>query len=142
MRRRRSGATRRRTAWRPRCARRPILRRRRAWETRSPGGPGSPVSSRPRDDADVLIVGSGPAGLTAAVLLADLGVRSVLVERNPSTTDHPRAHVVNTRTMEIFRRIGIANAVTAAAIPDEWLARVLWKQTLAGRELGALELGL
>ena len=54
----------------------------------------------------VLIVGSGPAGLSAAVLLADLGVRTLLVERNPSTTDHPRAHVVNTRSMEIFRVVG------------------------------------
>ena len=99
------------------------------------------MSSRPRDDADVLIVGSGPAGLTAAVLLADLGVRAVLVERNPSTTDHPRAHVVNTRTMEIFRQIGIADAVHAAAIPDEAWTRILWKRSLAGEELGALEMG-
>ena len=69
-------------------------------------------------------MGSGPAGLTAAVLLADLGVRAVLFERNPSTTDHPRAHVVNTRTMEIFRQIGIADAVRAAGISDEACARV------------------
>ena len=88
----------------------------------------------------VLIVGSGPAGLTTAVLLADLGIRSVLVERNPSTTDHPRAHVVNTRSMEIFRRIGIADAVLAAGIPDAAYARVLWKRTLVGEELGALEI--
>lgn len=86
----------------------------------------------------VLIVGSGPAGLTAAVLLADLGVRAVLVERNTGTTDHPRAHVVNTRTMEIFRGIGIADAVHAAGLAPEAYERILWKRTIAGEEYGAL----
>lgn len=86
----------------------------------------------------VLIVGSGPAGLTAAILLADLGVPAVLVERNPGTTDHPRAHVVNTRTMEIFRGIGIADAVHAAGLAPEAYERILWKRTITGEELGAL----
>ncbi len=94
----------------------------------------------PAPTVPVLIVGSGPAGLTAAVLLADLGVPAVLVERNPSTTDHPRAHVVNTRTMEIFRQLGIADAVHAAGIGPEAYERILWKRTLAGEELGALEM--
>jgi 2-polyprenyl-6-methoxyphenol hydroxylase-like FAD-dependent oxidoreductase len=88
----------------------------------------------------VLIVGSGPAGLTAAVLLADLGVRTLLVERNPSTTDHPRAHVVNTRSMEIFRALGIADDVHAHGIAAEAYERILWKRTIAGEELGALEM--
>ena len=90
----------------------------------------------------VLIVGSGPAGLTAAALLADHGVPSLLVERNPSTTDHPRAHVVNTRTMEIFRGLGIADAVHARGLAPEAYERILWKRTIAGAELGALEMNL
>ena len=92
--------------------------------------------------APVLIVGSGPAGLTAAILLADLGVPAVLVERNPGTTDHPRAHVINTRTMEIFRGIGIADGVHAAGLAPEAYERILWKRTIAGEELGALTMDL
>ncbi|MEO7435853.1 MAG: FAD-dependent monooxygenase, partial [Candidatus Binatia bacterium] len=88
--------------------------------------------------APVLVVGSGPAGLTAVVLLADLGVPAVLVERNPSTTDHPRAHVVNTRTMEIFRRIGIAEGVHASGLTEDAYARILWKRSITGEEYGAL----
>jgi 2-polyprenyl-6-methoxyphenol hydroxylase-like FAD-dependent oxidoreductase len=88
----------------------------------------------------VLIVGSGPAGLSAAALLAEHGVPSVLVERNPSTTDHPRAHVVNTRTMEIFRSLGIADAVHAHGLAPEAYERILWKRTIAGEEFGVLEM--
>jgi len=90
------------------------------------------------DAPAVLIVGSGPAGLTAVVLLADHGIPATLVERNPSTTDHPRAHVVNTRTMEIFRRIGIAEGVYASGLSEEAYARILWKRSITGEEYGAL----
>ncbi|MGO4492318.1 FAD-dependent oxidoreductase, partial [Arthrobacter sp. 2YAF22_2] len=42
-------------------------------------------------DTDVLVIGAGPIGLAAANLLADQGVRVMLVERNASTSDEPRA---------------------------------------------------
>jgi 2-polyprenyl-6-methoxyphenol hydroxylase-like FAD-dependent oxidoreductase len=59
----------------------------------------------------VLIVGAGPAGLVTGIGLARHGVRSVLIERHPSTSIFPRATGVSTRSMEIFRGWGIDEAV-------------------------------
>ncbi|WP_305779134.1 FAD-dependent monooxygenase [Nocardia nova] len=63
----------------------------------------------------VLIVGGGLTGLTAALFLRHQGVPSVLVERRATTSAQPKARRINIRTMELFRRIGIAAAVEDAA---------------------------
>ena len=55
----------------------------------------------------VLIVGGGPVGLTASILLSQHGVRSLLVERHPGTAILPKARGINARTMEMYRQIGI-----------------------------------
>jgi putative polyketide hydroxylase len=86
----------------------------------------------------VLIVGAGPVGLSAAIQLARLGVRSLVVERHPSTTDHPRARGFLTRTMEILRPWGIEASVRAEALPSGAF-RFIWVETLAGREIGRVE---
>lgn len=57
----------------------------------------------------VLIAGAGPAGMLLAVQLARNGVRSMLVERNLSTTKWPKMDVTNCRSMELYRRMGIAD---------------------------------
>ena len=59
----------------------------------------------------VLIVGAGPAGLVTGIGLARHGVRSILIERHPSTSIFPRATGVSTRSMEIFRGWGLEEAV-------------------------------
>jgi 2,4-dichlorophenol 6-monooxygenase len=65
----------------------------------------------------VLIVGGGVAGLTASMLLSNLGIPSVLVNRYPHTSQLPKAHILNQRTMEIFTDIGVAPAVLAQSTP-------------------------
>ncbi len=88
----------------------------------------------------VLIVGAGPVGLAAAYVLGRFGVRSIACEQHSSINPHPRAHVVNTRTMELLRNWGIATSVAADSLPREWLTRIIWTTTLAGEELGRLNL--
>jgi len=83
----------------------------------------------------VLVVGGGPVGMTLANALAFYGVRSVLVEKNPGTTTHPKMDITNARSMEIFRKTGLADALRAVAIPDENPFDVAWITKLNGHEL-------
>jgi putative polyketide hydroxylase len=60
------------------------------------------------DDATpVLVAGGGLAGLSAAVFLAWRGVPTVVVERHPGSSAHPRAIGYTTRTLELFRSAGL-----------------------------------
>ena len=61
----------------------------------------------------VLIAGGGPVGMTLARTLASFGVRCMLVERNASTTRHPKMDITNGRSMELFRRLGLADKLRA-----------------------------
>ena len=62
---------------------------------------------RARQESPVVVVGAGPAGLTAAIALARLGVEVLLVERRRELSSLPRATAVSTRSMEIFRSWGL-----------------------------------
>ena len=86
----------------------------------------------------VLIVGAGPVGLSAAILLARLGIRSLVIERHPSTTDHPKARGFFTRTMEILRSWDVEAQLRANALPSGAF-RFIWVESLAGREIGRVE---
>ncbi|MBA2677719.1 MAG: FAD-dependent monooxygenase, partial [Ktedonobacteraceae bacterium] len=59
----------------------------------------------------VLIVGGGIAGLTASLLFARYGIRSLLIERHAGTSIHPRARGVNVRSMEIYRNLGLEEKI-------------------------------
>src|SRR2546430_8480941 len=62
----------------------------------------------------VLIVGGGIVGLSASLFLSRQGISSLLVERHSGTSIHPRARGVNGRTMELYRELGIDEAVREA----------------------------
>ena len=92
-----------------------------------------------RIETPVLVVGAGPAGMTAALLLSKLGIPSRIIERHATPQSAPAAHVVNARTFEIFRAAGVDMQAIAAACQDPSDAgQVLWVTTLAGKELGRL----
>src|SRR6476620_9433145 len=68
-------------------------------------------------ETDVLVVGAGPVGLTLAVDLGRRGVRCTLIEQKAAPEFLPKMERCNARTMEIFRRMGLAAGIRAAGLP-------------------------
>ncbi|MFE7131077.1 FAD-dependent monooxygenase [Streptomyces sp. NPDC057638] len=83
----------------------------------------------PSPDVEVLIVGGGPVGLTARALLDGWGVRTLLIERHGELSPFPRSRLINTRSMEIFRQLGLAARISSRAFPPEF-GRVRFRDTL------------
>ncbi len=83
-------------------------------------------------EVPVLIVGGGACGLTTSLLLSDLGVAHLLVERHASTSILPKAHYLNQRTMEVFRQHGLADAIYAVGTPPANMGKVRWCTSLGG----------
>jgi putative polyketide hydroxylase len=86
-------------------------------------------------EVPVLIVGGGPVGLTASILLSQHGIRSLLAERHPGTAVHPKARGINARTMEMYHQVGVAPAIHAAGLPPDRARFIVWSKTLAGEEI-------
>jgi 2-polyprenyl-6-methoxyphenol hydroxylase-like FAD-dependent oxidoreductase len=95
--------------------------------------------SLPPLETPVLIVGGGPVGLALAIDLGLRGTPCLLVEQGEGPPDHPRATAINARSMEFMRRWGIADAVHAAATPDDFPHTVLYCTALAGHEIARIE---
>ncbi|MEX1657999.1 FAD-dependent monooxygenase [Streptomyces pseudovenezuelae] len=87
-------------------------------------------------ETDVLIVGSGPAGASAALALSSYGVPNIVVTRYASLADTPRAHITNQRTMEVLRDLGVEQDVIAQATPQHLMGNTTFCTSLAGEELG------
>jgi 2-polyprenyl-6-methoxyphenol hydroxylase-like FAD-dependent oxidoreductase len=77
------------------------------------------VSQSGADHHQVLIAGGGPVGLTLAIDLGRRGVRCLLVERNPTTAPFPKMDRTNARSMEFYRRIGIADRIRELGYPPD-----------------------
>lgn len=87
-------------------------------------------------DADVLIVGAGPVGLTLAMDLAQRGLQVVVLEsRAYAEPPSVKCNHVSARTMERFRRLGVAQAVRAAGLPDDYPHDVAFRTAVTGIEL-------
>jgi putative polyketide hydroxylase len=80
----------------------------------------------------VLIVGGGLVGLSAAMFLAWRGVRTVLVERHAGSSPLPRAIGFMTRTMELYRAVGLGSQIPQVP-PGYGRPRRLKVESLAGK---------
>jgi 2-polyprenyl-6-methoxyphenol hydroxylase-like FAD-dependent oxidoreductase len=67
-------------------------------------------------DPEVVVAGAGPVGLTLAIALGQRGVRCLVVDRASGPGTLPKMERCNARTMELFRRLGIADRVRSAGL--------------------------
>ncbi|MFN2255973.1 MAG: FAD-dependent monooxygenase, partial [Candidatus Promineifilaceae bacterium] len=76
----------------------------------------------PNKVVDVTIVGAGPVGLTASLLLSRFHVHHLVIEQRLEPSDHPQAHFISCRSMEIFRELnGLEKEIRRLSAPlDEW----------------------
>lgn len=90
-------------------------------------------------DADVLIIGAGPVGLVAALDLAARGIRTIVIEqREYLEPPNVKCNHVASRTMESFRRLGIAAEVRQAGLPADYPQDVAFRTSLTGREFARI----
>src|SRR3954454_330697 len=88
------------------------------------------------DEANVLIVGAGPVGLSLAIDLAWRGIGVTVVEiRARAAAPEPKCNHVAARTMEIFRRLGVAEKVRNAGLPVDYPHDISYRTTFTGQEL-------
>ncbi len=89
----------------------------------------------------LLIVGAGPVGLGSALELARNGVRSIVFEKHPATSWHPKTRNFNTRTMEIARGWGNATYQRLRNIdtPPGWKSPIRFTDCATGTEYGRIE---
>ncbi|MBB3640033.1 FAD-dependent oxidoreductase [Variovorax atrisoli] len=87
-------------------------------------------------EADVMIVGAGPVGLTLAMDLASRGVSVVICEtRRFAEPPNVKCNHVASRTMEQFRRLGVAQKLRDAGLPPDYPNDVAFRTTVTGTEL-------
>jgi len=70
-------------------------------------------------DAQVIIVGAGPVGLTLAIDLGRRGIRCILIEQKEQPQFLPKMERCNARTMELYRRVGLADPIRASGLPTD-----------------------
>ena len=88
----------------------------------------------------VLIVGGGPTGLLASILLSRLEIAHILVEQRADTIKAPAAHVINARTLEIYQQAGL-NVDELYGLNRHPAAHlVTWKSQLNARPIGVFDL--
>jgi 2,4-dichlorophenol 6-monooxygenase len=89
-------------------------------------------------DTDVLIIGTGPTGATAALALATYGVRVHMLSRWNWLANGPRAHITNQRAVEVLRDLGVEEEAAQYATPWELMGDTLFATSLAGEEIARL----
>jgi 2-polyprenyl-6-methoxyphenol hydroxylase-like FAD-dependent oxidoreductase len=91
--------------------------------------------------AQILVVGAGPVGLTLAMDLAQRGISVVVAEiRHRGEPPSVKCNHVSARSMEIFRRLGVAKTLREAGLPADHPNDVSYRTTFTGEELSRIHI--
>lgn len=87
----------------------------------------------------LLIVGAGPVGAAMALLMAKRGHEVILVDKKSGPCEHPAAHLIHSRTLEILEEIdpALVEAAKKWGAPIDEVEEVLWCTSLNGMPLGS-----
>ena len=88
----------------------------------------------------VLIVGGGPVGMNLALNLAYWNTPCLLVNDQPATLNHPQGNSHNARTMEHYRRLGLAEEIRAVGLPPDHCGDAICVTRINGHEMGRIAL--
>jgi len=92
-------------------------------------------------DASIIVAGAGPVGTSLAIDAALRGVSVIVLEaRGAEDPADAKCNTVAARTMETFRRFGIADQVRAAGLPDDYPTDTIYATSLAGPEITRIRL--
>src|ERR1700728_4372624 len=101
------------------------------------------VSTKRADEerAEVIVIGAGPVGLVSALQLGRAGIKTLVLERRPTFSVHPKAAGIHARTMEIYRQLGVSDSFRANGIHYNGGFGACWVTRLNGIEIGSMKAG-
>ncbi len=90
---------------------------------------------------DVLVVGAGPVGMALALDLRYRGIRFLILDASDGTVVHPKVGTVGPRSMELFRRWGVAERIRGAGWPADHPLDIAWVTAVGGHEIHRIPFG-
>ncbi|KAH8913105.1 hypothetical protein BR93DRAFT_871141 [Coniochaeta sp. PMI_546] len=92
----------------------------------------------PKIQVDYLIVGTGPAGGALAAFMASYGMKGLIVSRDSSNADTPRAHITNMAALDCLRDFGLDTQCYKLGTGNDSMRHTRWSNTMAGQEYGRI----